>query len=318
MCLIFSLLSGADLPNCGDYSDCGSCALMNECAWCASQNECVTTSSAFSRDCGALVFELPCPESYLNENVIVGNLALVSDPTFGGGELNVTGSKISEKDQLLKWEMILNSTSFSVTSGGGVHIEAANQSTYNGFGSDVTFRAGDGVNQLGGSGGNINLQAGDGYGEEQYGADTGVGGSVEIAGGNAVEGPGGNVELSGGRSLIGKGGNVSLVSGDSEASDSGDLLLSSADSSKGNSGNALLSTGNAALNSGEVVITSGDSGEGQAGSVSVSPGVSSQGSGASVLVSGGDSTDSVVQSGSSVDGITGAINVHTAEAVSEV
>lgn len=55
-----------EVPNCGGFLDCGSCAQKEACAWCASENVCVTISEAFSRDCGGLVFDLPCPDSYVS------------------------------------------------------------------------------------------------------------------------------------------------------------------------------------------------------------------------------------------------------------
>ena len=54
------------LPNCGNYPDCNSCAKVPECAWCASEGTCTSISTAFTKDCGGLVFELPCPDSFVN------------------------------------------------------------------------------------------------------------------------------------------------------------------------------------------------------------------------------------------------------------
>jgi hypothetical protein len=64
--LIFlDLLLLSVVPNCEDYVECGTCAKMDSCAWCASENVCTTISKAFSKDCSGLVFELPCPDSYI-------------------------------------------------------------------------------------------------------------------------------------------------------------------------------------------------------------------------------------------------------------
>jgi hypothetical protein len=79
------------VPQCPDFDSCAKCASQDQCAWCASDNTCTTVSEAFSRECRGLVFELPCPVTYTPDNVIVGNLVVEGDPTFGGGELNVTG-----------------------------------------------------------------------------------------------------------------------------------------------------------------------------------------------------------------------------------
>lgn len=83
------------VPNCGDHLDCAGCAKQDECAWCASENACTTISDAFSRDCRGLVFEPPCPDKFVADNVILGNLIVTADPTFGGGELNVTGDPLA-------------------------------------------------------------------------------------------------------------------------------------------------------------------------------------------------------------------------------
>jgi hypothetical protein len=53
------------MPHCQDYMDCAGCAKQDQCAWCASENLCTTIADAFSKDCRGLVFELPCPESYI-------------------------------------------------------------------------------------------------------------------------------------------------------------------------------------------------------------------------------------------------------------
>lgn len=59
------LYNNTVVPNCGDYIDCLSCASQEQCAWCASENVCLTTSEGFSKECGGLVFEPPCPLNYI-------------------------------------------------------------------------------------------------------------------------------------------------------------------------------------------------------------------------------------------------------------
>ena len=54
----------------------------------------MTVTEAFSQDCQGLVFELPCPENFVADNFVVGNFAVMADPTFGGGNLNVSGNII--------------------------------------------------------------------------------------------------------------------------------------------------------------------------------------------------------------------------------
>ena len=67
------------VPNCAEYSTCNSCATQNECAWCASENSCVLYSEAFSKDCRGVVFDAPCPSSYVTGefvNIVVDQLML--------------------------------------------------------------------------------------------------------------------------------------------------------------------------------------------------------------------------------------------------
>lgn len=88
---IFNSNSCPVMPPCADYADCISCAANDMCAWCASDNVCVTVSDSFTRDCRGTVFDLPCPNSFVSENVIIGNVVIQPDPTFGGGNFSVTG-----------------------------------------------------------------------------------------------------------------------------------------------------------------------------------------------------------------------------------
>lgn len=53
------------IPRCENYEECLGCAGDKECAWCASENKCITISDAFAMDCRGLVFDPPCPSSYI-------------------------------------------------------------------------------------------------------------------------------------------------------------------------------------------------------------------------------------------------------------
>ncbi len=121
------------VPNCASSNSCASCALQSECAWCASDNVCTTISDAFSMDCRGLVFEPPCPESYVTDNVIVGNLIVKADPSFGGGQLNVSGSQLLY-DRLHDYHVTMNATSFDVQSGGALQMMAGDTSEFNSIG----------------------------------------------------------------------------------------------------------------------------------------------------------------------------------------
>ena len=75
---------------------------------------CTTISEAFSRDCRGLVFEPPCPDQYVADNVIVGNLIVRADPTFGGGELNISGTGMVLDGSYKQYSLMLNASTFAV------------------------------------------------------------------------------------------------------------------------------------------------------------------------------------------------------------
>ena len=172
------------LPHCELFTDCASCAVSDQCAWCASEGQCTTISEAFSRDCRGLVFEPPCPDQYISDNIIVGNLIVRADPTFGGGELNVSGAALSaDGQQYVQYSLVLNESTFTVHSGSGVRLASGDSAAFNGRGGNVSISAGAGVSLEGGSGGSLSLSAGDGHGVAQYGGASGVGGGVNITAG---------------------------------------------------------------------------------------------------------------------------------------
>jgi hypothetical protein len=146
----FSNSSCPVVPNCGDFFDCRMCAVHDQCAWCASEGVCTTISEAFSKDCHGLVFEPPCPDSFVTENIIVGNLVVRADPLFGGGEINISGSSVDNEGKLVHFGLIMNRTNFHVSSGGNVDISGGNRTGFNGVGGNVTFVAGSGLNSVGG------------------------------------------------------------------------------------------------------------------------------------------------------------------------
>lgn len=79
----------------------------------------------------------------LIENILIGNLAVKADPTFGGGVVHISGSAVVEGEYLLH-HLIMNSTEFDVLSGGGVSIESGNSSSFNGVGGEVSISSGSG------------------------------------------------------------------------------------------------------------------------------------------------------------------------------
>ena len=80
-------------PTCSERLSCSECATVDDdCAWCSSQNACMTVADVFSKDCRGTVFDLPCPESFVAVNRVVGNLVVESDTVFGGGYFQIKGN----------------------------------------------------------------------------------------------------------------------------------------------------------------------------------------------------------------------------------
>lgn len=52
----------------------------------------MTVSEIFSSNCRGSIFDLPCPDSFVRENRMVGNLIVEADPLYGGGHLSVSGT----------------------------------------------------------------------------------------------------------------------------------------------------------------------------------------------------------------------------------
>ena len=207
----------------------------------------MTISEAFSRDCRGLVFEPPCPNTYVSDNVIVGNLIVQADATFGGGALNVTGTGMVD-EEVVNFELGLNATHFVAHSGDKIELKAGNKSYFNSVGGSVSIESGSGVAKEGGSGGDLSLSAGSGYGEEQFGGNVGTGGDVIVTAGGtsggAVAGEtGGQVIMSAGTSASQTGGRVFIQSGVSTAQSSGALgIVTTVSGTNGVSGFMVLST----------------------------------------------------------------------------
>jgi len=203
------------VPDCGQFYDCGSCASREGCAWCGSENACTTTSDALARECRGSVYDLPCPDSFATDNIIVGNVVVKPDATFGGGGfLNVTGFHRNEIGTKDPFELQLNKDIFSVKSAGNVEIMGGNKPQDNTISGNVSISAGDGLSNEGGAGGHLLIVAGDGAGVASYGGNTGVGGDVKFTGGLSKEGRGGSIKFAAGTSTSGAGGSIEILSGE--------------------------------------------------------------------------------------------------------
>ena len=53
------------VPACGDLRTCGECATHEMCAWCANGETCMTVEETFYRDCRGVIFDAPCPLSFI-------------------------------------------------------------------------------------------------------------------------------------------------------------------------------------------------------------------------------------------------------------
>ena len=91
-------------PNCQQHdNDCEACTENIHCGYCGSTNTCHTIVSLFqegSCDDGGVVFDSPCPSSFIAEERVVGNLQLIDDPAFGGAHLQILGPEDSNSERL--------------------------------------------------------------------------------------------------------------------------------------------------------------------------------------------------------------------------
>ena len=80
----------------------------------------MTVSEGFTEECRGMVFETPCPDSFVAVNRVVGNLIVEEDPMFGGGHLSVSGTA-SNGDP---FHLVADETSTSVASSGDIGLTA--------------------------------------------------------------------------------------------------------------------------------------------------------------------------------------------------
>ena len=153
------------VPQCDVYSDCTSCAGVDDCAWCASEGRCMTVTEIFSQECHATVFDPPCPLTFVEDKKVVGNLAVIADPMFGGGELNATGPRGSFQFTVAQTEMTIHSAR-------DVDIRASSSDAVNDRGGNITLVAGNGSNVHGGTGGMLHFRGGNGHGPAFYGGNS--------------------------------------------------------------------------------------------------------------------------------------------------
>lgn len=76
--LTLLLAAAVVIPDCGQFVNCNTCAEQEACAWCASGNECLTIADSFKKDCRGVVYDLPCPASYVAGKPVTLYLQFVS------------------------------------------------------------------------------------------------------------------------------------------------------------------------------------------------------------------------------------------------
>ena len=257
----------------------------------------MTVTDIFNQDCKATVFDLPCPTSFVEDKQVIGNLAVLADPMFGGGEFSATDAADSFRFAITKEELVARSAADVMITGG---VSRA----INDRGGEVMIRAGDGANTHGGQGGSINMRAGDGYGQALYEGNIGDGGNVAMEAGTAYEGYGGTVRLIAGMSLAGTGGSVTVTSGmgAKTSSGSGTLLTSNA-GSFGRSGDIQVQTGtSSSQRSGAVVMSTGASEKAVAGRIQIAVGKSGSGVGSPINLGAGASSPPAEAGGDAFSG----------------
>ena len=255
-------------PACEVHDACDACAGDSDCAWCASEGTCMTISSIFEHDCRGTVFDVPCPESFVTTNRVMGNVVVEADPLFGGGEFTAAGFKIGALGTTLE-------------SPADVTMEAGDRAGKNESGGSAVLRAANGLSANRGRGGDVRIAAGRSAGNST------TGGSTTIRAGNAKSGVGGSVSLSGGDSNKGFGGDAVLTSGSSTRGlASGDISVLTSDGNQHPSGDVRISTGTSAASaSGEVLIATANAA--RAGQLRVRVGMSSLGVGGALDLAGG-------------------------------
>mmetsp|Transcript_37207 Transcript_37207/g.55671 ORF Transcript_37207/g.55671 Transcript_37207/m.55671 type:complete len:162 (+) Transcript_37207:620-1105(+) len=148
------------------HSSCSTCATTNGCAWCGSLDACVATTDTYvMADCFGVVFEPPCPPSYVQTTTVEGNLIVLGDASLGGGNIHVEGPCNDDgcRESGLH-SLTLDGSFFDVKSAGPVSISAGNSDRGESQGSEIMIKAGDGTNTVGGAGGDFFIFGGQGSG----------------------------------------------------------------------------------------------------------------------------------------------------------
>jgi len=331
------------IPSCDLHTSCSSCAKATECAWCPSIEQCLILSDIYARpDCKGAVFDPPCPSSLVKQTTVTGNLVIQGDEMLGGGELFLKGlcsaSGCSESD-LYSLTVDNGRKGFQVNSSSFIQLRAGDNAFMNDRGFSVDIKAGNGTNPVGGKGGHIKLQAGNGVGQVSKGGDVGDGGNVQIQAGDSIEGNPGNITLIAGSTVSGpQPGSIHLLSGpttgkESQAASGSISLQTSHGSQQGSaSGDIHIYSGDtfaSSTTSGSIKLSTGATEHSDSGNIELQVGASGSQSGGNIVFESGEAKmnngnvnlgtddnkfkggDVIIRSGGSAFSSTGSINIAT-------
>jgi hypothetical protein len=112
-----------------------------------------------------VIFNPPCPHTSVETTIITGDLLIKGNQTHGGGNLHLFGPCTydgcsSTGNHLLK----ADGNGMTVKAGGPIILESADSNEGNGRGSEIFLQAGNGVNPLGGAGGDVFILGGNAKG----------------------------------------------------------------------------------------------------------------------------------------------------------
>lgn len=119
-----------------------------------------------SSECHGAVFDLPCPTAYAPTTEIEGNLLVRSASNSSvGGNVHIEGPCSDDGCHPSgNFNFTIDGNAFSVNSAGPIALQGANSDGSNQKGSDVLLKSGDGINPIGGTGGDVSIRSGAGSG----------------------------------------------------------------------------------------------------------------------------------------------------------
>ena len=155
------------LNSCNYYTSCATCVSAGEgCSWCESLDICMDTSEMSLVHCeGKIQFEQECPYPFTPTTEVEGNLLVLGDTEYGGGNLIVSGPcNKGDCNTNGFHSLTVDGGMATLQSGGYVDIQAADSNNPNVPASEILLQSGSNTNNVGGSGGDFFAFAGDAAG----------------------------------------------------------------------------------------------------------------------------------------------------------